>query len=551
MTKAAQRLACFAAAASIASVSAGLTGATYFGSTTTSLLGRDREAGWYFSSGFNLVRIPVPWSAVEGLLGVYNWTVTDTAVQNALTVYIPVQVWLTVTGANPLYDGGMAPTSPQAVAAFVAFARAAATRYGKNATALECWDEPNRVANWPPAPNATAYGTLCAAAGKAMMQAAPGATVLGLSAAPAADGSGLDSAFLKAAIDAGITSGLSAIHIKLGRWDASTGIPVAPEELTSDPEALQALVRRYGASVPLLAASYNYPAQPLSRRLSGQSGAASVPVAGDGVGPANIDPFLQAKWAGRAFLHNRALGLNVTLWHAWRDGEMCENNTTAASSSSNSGSSSVTGPYQAACYSGVVESTYQNNTMPYVVKPAYWGASAANGRGVGSNCAYVSTIPILASGNFPSDPSAPNTTQVCYAQYWDCGFLTPAFNAWCHAPEGWVATITFPYNPPSDSSGAQGVGARSESSPSSSLHSFYASKGVRIYEQAQLLSKLGSSTDANNVTGVCYWPLNYQGFQADPLVCSGGSPLSWTLDIGDSIVYLVATIDEGKHSPKN
>ena len=440
----------------------------WLAATTESLLQREREATWFRSSGYSAVRRVVQWRDTEVAPGVFNWSALDQLVPTADASYIAP--WLVFTGANPLYDGGAAPTSAGARAAFAAFARAAVARYASTLALAECWDQPNDAASWPPAPDAGAYAALCAALATAVKAAQPNVTLLGLSVAPAPDGSGLDAPFVRAAVAAGALRGFDGASVHLSRWDAATGAPSPPEALADDIRALRALLQP--AAVPLYAAVYRYATTPAA--------AAPAPA------PAAVDETTQAVYLGRAWMSGVVAGVNVSVWAAWRDGEEC-----------------APGAGGGACTAGAVHAGYNNASVPYAPKPAFLAGTAPN-RG-GSACAYVGSYTAATTG-------ADGTNATCTAVYTDCGFMTPGFNAWCFAPPGgmapgWTANFTFPFDAPGAAPAAVGGGARG--------------------------------------AGVCYWPLNYLGMQAGDLVCSAGDSVSWSLSLGDSMVYLVSHIWEG------
>lgn len=494
------------AAASAARAAHPLPSIPWLAGTTSSLLQRDREATWFRSSGYSAVRRLVAWRDTEVAIGVYNWSALDALMPTADTAYI--SPWLVFTGANPLYDGGAAPVSAGARAAFAAFAGAAVARYASTLAIAECWDRPNDAASWPPAPDARAYAALCAELGAAVKAAAPSVTMLGLSAAPAPDGSGLDGAFVRGAVAAGaLARHFDGVNVHLSRWDPATGAAAPPEALAADIHALRALLQ---GGPPVYSAVYSYatvPTPPVQRgwrqqrQLRAPPPPAAAPPAAPPVPPAAVDEYTQAEYLARAWMSGLVAGVNVTVWAAWRDGEEC------ASGGGGGASPAAVAPAAAPCTLGAVHADYANSSVPYVTKPSFLAGSAPN-RG-GTACAYVGAYSAATTG-------VDGSNATCTAIYTDCGFLTPGFNAWCHAPgmaPGWTAAnFTFPFNAPGTVAAATRTG---RSGPPA----------------------------ATRVGGVCYWPLNVLGMQAGGLVCSAGDSVSWTLpNLGASMVYLVSQI---------
>lgn len=450
--------------------------------TTQSRLDREREPDWFKGAGYSVVRRRVYWADVEIAAGVYNWTSTDSLIGTATANWI--ESWFTFTGVNDLYDGGLAPSTKAGQAAYVRWITSAAKRYNSSVAIFECWDQPNTAA-WSPAPDAQAYAALCSAASTSVRAVAPNITFLALSTAPAADGSGLDTAFVKAVIAAGGLKGASGINVYLGRWNATDGSVSSPEACGGDIDALRALT-----NVPIYSATYSYAT---SDSPSDPDTSARV-----GSGPGTVDDVTQGSFVTRAWFHSLLKGVNVTVWGAWRDGEECGPDATATG-----------------CNLGVVGSQYQNSSMPYLTKPG-WRAGGAPFN-MGSDCAYAGTAVIPSNGT-------DSTVRSCYAVYWDCGYMSPGFAAYCDAPAGWSTSLTFPFDAPSSAS----------TSPVASFNT----------------TSPGSAVGAQ---GVCYWPLNYEGFQFGGLVCSGGDPLSWTLqDQGNTMTYLVPEIDAaGKRADRS
>lgn len=115
------------------------------------------------AKGFQGVRMDFSWAAVEPQAGQYDFSAYDRLVSDLSQAQL--FPYFILDYANPLYDGGAPPQSDGAIAAFVAFARAALGRYAGQGIVWEMWNEPNGDNFWPPKHNATAYARLALAVG--------------------------------------------------------------------------------------------------------------------------------------------------------------------------------------------------------------------------------------------------------------------------------------------------------------------------------------------------------------------------------------------------
>lgn len=142
-------------------------------------------------SGATRVRLGAVWSLVEPEPGRTQWASIDATLLAARARGLQVLLLLTYTPAwaRPAgTDDKTAPASEAAVAAFGAFARAAATRYvQQGVTAFEIWNEPNVDAFWAPAPDPAGYARLLRAAAAGIRAVIPTATIVTGGLAPAAD----------------------------------------------------------------------------------------------------------------------------------------------------------------------------------------------------------------------------------------------------------------------------------------------------------------------------------------------------------------------------
>ena len=113
------------------------------------------------------VRIDMDWSVIESTRGQFDWTLTDTFVDEAAAHKMNV---LGVVAFTPQWARASAPDDdpellrhyrPDRLSDFADFARAAAQRYTpKGVRSWEIWNEPNSGQFWPPLQNADEYGEM-------------------------------------------------------------------------------------------------------------------------------------------------------------------------------------------------------------------------------------------------------------------------------------------------------------------------------------------------------------------------------------------------------
>lgn len=166
------------------------------------------------------------WHKIEGLQGMYDWSLTDDIVNHSVANKIDP---LMVVYGSPAWANGTSPSThnyylivPQDSAAFAtwvsqyaAFMSMAAKRYKGKITKWELWNEENQHFTWQPVPSAPRYVAWYTAVRAAIKAADPNCTVAvgglaGLNAGPREDYSG--AAFLRELYSAGITPEAVALH---------------------------------------------------------------------------------------------------------------------------------------------------------------------------------------------------------------------------------------------------------------------------------------------------------------------------------------------------
>ncbi len=243
---------------------------------------RPGEVEQIAAAGFRWVRMDYFWASIESKRGSYDFSAYDRLLA-ALKLHKIRPIYILDYG-NDLYEKG-SPRSPEAVAAFSAFAAASVTHFKGQGVVWEMWNEPNG-GFWSPKANVDEYIRLALAVGKSIRQAAPRECYIG----PAT--SGMDFNFIESCFKAGL----------LKYWDAVSFHPYrnnAPETAARDYVTVRSLIKRYvpaGKQIPILSGEWGY-----SELYPGLS----------------LD--LQGKYIAREFLTNISNGLVVSIWYDWHD----------------------------------------------------------------------------------------------------------------------------------------------------------------------------------------------------------------------------------------
>ena len=123
----------------------------------------DAQMDLVAATGATSARIPINWHYVEATQGTYDWAATDAAFaaceargMRPFALLIGCPIWAAGTTDDADIHG---PSTPAQRAGFVAFAKAAATRYAGRVMLWEVWNEANGFF-WLPAANAADYAAL-------------------------------------------------------------------------------------------------------------------------------------------------------------------------------------------------------------------------------------------------------------------------------------------------------------------------------------------------------------------------------------------------------
>ncbi len=198
------------------------------------------------AAGLGTVRDEVSWSSLEQQRGVYDWSVaawTDVPTGAGLDL-------LLIPGyGNPHYDGGDKPTSPEAIAAYSAYAAALAERYQDVSAGIEIWNEWDLSIGNTTAGSPEAYVELLRAAAPAVRDVAPGLPIIGPAVAM------LSTDWLERTFQLGALDYVDGIVLHAYSY------PAPAEALDATLTAVDALVRQYndGEPIPLWVTEHGWP----------------------------------------------------------------------------------------------------------------------------------------------------------------------------------------------------------------------------------------------------------------------------------------------------
>ncbi len=235
------------------------------------------------AAGFHWIRKGFEWNTTELRKGRYDFRSYDYLLA-ALRRYHIRPLWILCFG-NPLYDHGLAPSTPQARWAFCRWVAAAVRHFRGRGVMWEMWNEPNGSFN------VHAYIKLALAVGKTIRRVAPRELYVGPALADSAIGA---RKFLRQCFQAGL----------LKYWDAVTIHPYrlsGPETVVPVYRHVRALIARYappGRNIPVLAGEWGYSSSPAWTRYNAVR---------------------QGRMLAREFLVNFWQGIPLTIWYDWHN----------------------------------------------------------------------------------------------------------------------------------------------------------------------------------------------------------------------------------------
>jgi len=264
--------------------------------------GHEQDLDLIAAAGFKFIRMDCGWSSIETHAGQYTWTEYEELLSNLDRR--GMRAVLILDYSNPLYEQEVTSTNPlthqahrttaspqhaASVAAYSAWAAAAARHFHSRHVLWELWNEPN-IDFWSPKPDADQYAALALAASKAIREADPQATIIG----PAS--STFPWEFLEVFLKSGVLRYLDAVSVHPYR-----GPNRAPETVAADYRRLRELIDRYAPaaqkqSLPILSGEWGYSSNPKGVSLDAQ-----------------------AAFAARQQLVNLLHGVPLSIWYDWKN----------------------------------------------------------------------------------------------------------------------------------------------------------------------------------------------------------------------------------------
>ena len=262
--------------------------------------GNTKDLDMMAAAGIKIVRTDFVWGDIETQKGVYNWASYDELVNNLVkrgmrpyfildysnVLYEDVHI-LTTSDGTPYAAYIDSPNSPNSVAGFAAWAKAAALRYQSKNVIWEIWNEPN-LTFWKPTPNIEDYTTLSKATCSAIHGAVPNATVVG------GVTSKFDWNFLFAYSGSGVLDCIDAVSVHPYR-------STAPETAGAEISYLQWVIDQYAPSnrtgkIPVISGEWGYTTQTGAYPLE-----------------------YQAAYAVRMQLNNLIYNVPISIWYDWKN----------------------------------------------------------------------------------------------------------------------------------------------------------------------------------------------------------------------------------------
>lgn len=261
--------------------------------------GHARDLDLIRDAGIRVVRMDFVWASIEQERGQYDWSayeeLTANLTQRGLRPYYILDY------SNPLYEAAVvtknpvtgreqrdiaSPQQPQSVAAFAAWAAAAAKHFEGRDIIWEIWNEPN-ITFWKPKPDVRQYLALAEATARSIRAAAPSATIV----APAT--SEVPVPFLEALFRSEVLPLLDAISVHPYR-NYRKSPETAGEDYARVRELLARLAPEGKKRLPILSGEWGY-----------ASHTRGVPLE------------KQAAFAARMQLANCYYRIPVSIWYDW------------------------------------------------------------------------------------------------------------------------------------------------------------------------------------------------------------------------------------------
>lgn len=247
--------------------------------------------------GVSLVRTDLSWGRTERTAGVYEFG-PYFEMARAMRARGLRPIFILAFG-NPLYSPiielthrgvaqkrAAAPATPEAIAAYTAWALAAVRALAEFNPVWEIWNEPDHPRFWPPEVDPQAYVRLLASVCPAIRAAASKPTIIGPAAAKF-----IASDFLGQVVASRAAACLDAVSVHPYRITA-----VGKED-----------VEKWGG---------------LRRQIDAAQPGRALPIANSEWGRSNINGVTdeqQAAYLARSLMVNQAAGIGFNIWYVWKD----------------------------------------------------------------------------------------------------------------------------------------------------------------------------------------------------------------------------------------
>ncbi|MHB8519630.1 MAG: cellulase family glycosylhydrolase [Limisphaerales bacterium] len=264
--------------------------------------GHEKDIGLIAAAGFKFIRMDFGWAGIERVKGRYDWSEYDVLMADLekrglrpyyILDYSNPLYEQVVTSRNPLNGQEQrdlaSPQHPESIAAYARWAAAAAQHFHGHHVIWEIWNEPN-ISFWKPKPNVEQYTAVALAAGRAIRDADPEATIV----APATSGFPWD--YLEFFLKSGVLEYLDAVSVHPYR-----NYSKSPETAAADYQRLRGLIERYAPNeakkrLPILSGEWGYATH--TKGLSLET---------------------QAAFIVRQQLSNLLNGVPVSIWYDWQN----------------------------------------------------------------------------------------------------------------------------------------------------------------------------------------------------------------------------------------
>jgi hypothetical protein len=265
--------------------------------------GHQRDLDLIAAAGFKFVRMDFAWEGIEKKKGEYDWSAYDELTENLeahglRAIYIldyshrlyeeQVDSKNALKTAVPQRDTA-SPQHPESIAAYANWAAAAVKHYHGRHIIWEIWNEPNGFF-WKPKPDAGQYSALAVAAGKAIREADPEATLIG----PAL--SGFQPPYMETFLKSGVLQYLDAVSVHPYRSPKKW-----PETAAGDYQKLREKIEQYAPTagkkkLPIISGEWGYSTK---------------------IGDVSLET--QAAYLVRQQLFNLLEGIPLSIWYDWKN----------------------------------------------------------------------------------------------------------------------------------------------------------------------------------------------------------------------------------------